>query len=621
MQTGGSASWVRSVVFVLLFSAAVVVGRESRPDGSEVALVWPAAGVGAWWLMNLRGRRLVLDSLLLVLITVVLQLWTDLPTTAALGFGVANLGHGLSARWMARRLWPDGPHLTTPADALRLMRTSAAAGLASGTVSALLAWQLLGGGLADSLLLFVARNAGTTFVVLAVVLAVCPPHRVRDLVTRYRAPEFVGLLLLTVGFSVLVVTSRGALPVGFLVITLPVWAGARLGVPRAVAVSGLVSAVAVSSTSAGSNALADVPSITHLTALVQVFTVLAVLIALMLSTLQRERDEVAEQLRDSERRLRRTSESALVGTALLDLADPALVLAETNPAMRELFPGAHGPLSWSRLLSPDSRPVVAQVLAELRDGSRRTWEGEVRHRLPSAAVLWTQVHASVISCSGGHPTTVVVQMLDVTVRRDAEARLSHLALHDPLTGLPNRSLLRDRLDHDLAASACGTGGVAVVYLDLDGFKGINDTMGHEVGDQVLVTTAERLQAALRPGDTVARIGGDEFVACCSDVHDAERAREVAVRLVDAISAPMLVRGHLLRVGMSAGVALSAPGDSSASLLRSADTAMYAAKRAGRGRVVTAWQDPPGTPVAAPLPRPRACADQGATVPSDGPRER
>jgi len=621
VRTDGSSSWVRSVVFVLLFSAAVALGRESRLDGSEVALVWPAAGVGAWWLMDLRGRRLVVDSSLLVLITVVLQLWTGLPTVAALGFGVANLGHALSARWCSRRLWRDGPHLSTPADALRLMRVSAAAGLVSGTTSALLAWRLLDGGLTDSFLLFVARNAGTTFVVLAVVLAVRPPHRMRNLVARYRATEFAGLLLLTLTLSLFVVTSHGALPVGFLIITLPVWAGARLGVPRAVAVSGLVSAVAVESTSAGSNALADVSSITQLTALVQVFTVLAVLIALMLSTLQRERDEVAEQLRDSERQLRRTSESALVGTALLDLADPTLVLSETNPAMRELFPGAQEPLSWKHLLSPDSRPVVQQVLAELRDGTRRTWNGEVRHRLPSAVVLWTQVHASVMTPTGGRPTTAVVQMLDITARKDAEAHLSHLALHDPLTGLPNRLLLRDRLDHDLDASVRGTGGVAVVYLDLDGFKGINDTLGHEMGDQVLVRTAERLQAALRPGDTVARIGGDEFVACCSDVLGAGEAHALATRLVDAFTAPMLVRDHLLGVGVSAGVAMSAPGDSSASLLRAADTAMYAAKRAGRGRVVTAWQDPPSAPVDAPVPQQRAWAGQVVAIPSDVPRER
>ncbi|MGJ7442529.1 diguanylate cyclase domain-containing protein [Aquipuribacter sp. MA13-6] len=623
MASGGAPSWARSVVFVLLFSVAVIVGRESRPEGSEVALVWPAAGVGAWWLMRLRGARLVVDAALLTVLTVVLQLLTGLPLVGALLFGLANLGHGLSAHWAARRLWPGEAHLTSPADVLRLVRVSAVAGLVSGSVSALLTWQLLDGDLAESFLLFVSRNAGTTFVVMATVLAVRPPHRLRNLVTRHRAGEFVGLLALTTAFSVVAVTWHGALPVGFLVITLPVWAGSRLGVPRAAAISALVSVVAVESTSAGSNALSDVSSISQLTALVQVFTVLAVLIALMLSTLQRERDEVAVQLRDSEARLRRTSESALVGTALVELDDPALVLVDANPAMRGLFPGAPEPLSWRHLLAPDSRPVVAEVLQELGTGSRRTWNGEVLHRLPSATSLWAQVHASVLAGPDGRPATAVVQMLDITARKDAEAHLSHLALHDPLTALPNRLLLRDRLDHDLSVAVRGHGRVAVVFLDLDGFKGINDALGHEVGDVVLVTAAERLQAALRPGDTVARIGGDEFVACCTDVQDADQARELATRLIDAFTPPMLVLGHLLAVGMSAGVALSQPGDSAASLLRDADAAMYAAKRAGRGRVVTAWTDPP-TVVAVPVIVPRTSSVQevpagAAPVPAASPQ--
>lgn len=619
MSSGGAPSWVRSVVFVLLFSAAVVVGRESRPEGSEVALVWPAAGVGAWWLMSLRGRRLLVDATLLTVITVLLQLWTGLHPLVSVLFGVANLGHGLSARWVAGRLWPGEAHLTTPADVLRLLRVSAVAGAVSGTVSSLLTWQLLDAGLAESFLLFFARNAGTTFVVLATVLAVRPPHRLRNLVTRHRAGEFLGLLSLTTAFSVVAVTWNGTLPVGFLVITLPVWAGSRLGVPRAAAISGFVSVVAVESTSAGSNALADVSSISQLTALVQVFTVLAVLIALMLSTLQRERDEVTVQLRDSEARLRRTSESALVGTALVDLDDPALMLSDANPAMRGLFPGAQDPLSWRQLLAPASRPVVTTVMGELGAGSRRTWNGEVQHRLPAATALWAQVHASVLAGPDGRPATAVVQMMDITARKDAEAHLSHLALHDPLTGLPNRLLLRDRLDHDLSVALRSHGRVAVVFLDLDGFKGINDALGHEVGDLVLVAAAERLQAALRPGDTVARIGGDEFVACCSDVADGDQARELAGRLVDAFAPPMLVREHLLGVGTSAGVALSHPGDSSASLLRDADAAMYAAKRAGRGRVVSAWQEP--SDVAAAVPGPRPPRVQDGTTPPVLPLER
>ncbi|WP_380163720.1 diguanylate cyclase domain-containing protein [Jannaschia sp. R86511] len=601
MSTGRSPSWLRSAVFVLLFAAAVVLGRESRPDGSEVALVWPAAGVGAWWLIGLRGRRLVVDASLLVLVAVLAQPLTGLDPLVAAGFGAANLAHGLTARWRAGRLWPDGPHLTTPGDVLRLLRVAGAAGVVSGSISTVLAWTMLDGGLTDSALLFVARNAGTTFVVLALVLSIRPPHRLRNLVAPHRAGEFALVLGLSAAFSVGVLVWQGAVPVGFLVISLPVWAGARLGVPRAAAISGLVSTVAVGSTTVGSNALADVSSVTELTALVQVFTVLAVLIALMLATLQRERDEVADRLRESETRMRRTSESALVGTALLDLADPDRVLQDANPALHEVFPGVGDPLAWTALLCPESRGVVEAVLGDLSEGRRRSWNGEVRHRSTTGAPQWAQVHVSAIAGTDGHAATAVVQMLDVTARKDAEAQLSHLALHDPLTGLPNRLLLRDRLDHDLSGALRGTGRVAVVFLDLDGFKATNDTLGHEVGDLVLVTAAERLQAALRSGDTVARIGGDEFVACCRDVRDADEAHDLAARLVRALAPPMRVREHLIAVGVSAGVAMSLPGDTGADLLRDADAAMYAAKRAGRGRLVTAWDRAP-RPVGVPVPR-------------------
>ena len=280
-----TTSWTRSTAFVLLFAAAVVLGRESRPDGSEVALVWPAAGVGAWWLMGLRGRRLAVDAALLALVTVLLQLGSGLAPAAALGFGAVNLAHGLTARYLALRLWPRSPALAAPVDVLRLLGTATAAGLVSGTASALLAWALLGGDAWESAQLFVTRNTGTTFVVLAVVLAVRTPHRLRHLLDRHRATEFLVLLVLTAVAAVVVLAWQGALPVSFLLLCVPMWAGARLGVPRAALLTGLVAAVAVESTAAGSNALSDLSSITQLTATVQALTVLAMLIALLLATL------------------------------------------------------------------------------------------------------------------------------------------------------------------------------------------------------------------------------------------------------------------------------------------------------------------------------------------------
>jgi diguanylate cyclase (GGDEF)-like protein/PAS domain S-box-containing protein len=166
-------------------------------------------------------------------------------------------------------------------------------------------------------------------------------------------------------------------------------------------------------------------------------------------------------------------------------------------------------------------------------------------------------------------------------RQRTEQRMRHEALHDPLTGLANRTLLRDRLEHAIARSERERGATAVLFIDLDNFKAVNDSHGHAAGDAVLVESAKRLQAAVRPGDTVARIGGDEFVALCEDV-DADSALAVARRLQEALRPPFTTGGVEHQLSASIGVAR---GDSEPErLLGDADAASYRAKAAGRGRV-------------------------------------
>jgi diguanylate cyclase (GGDEF)-like protein/PAS domain S-box-containing protein len=168
-------------------------------------------------------------------------------------------------------------------------------------------------------------------------------------------------------------------------------------------------------------------------------------------------------------------------------------------------------------------------------------------------------------------------------RRENERRIRHQALHDPLTGLPNRALLRDRLEHALSRTARTGGQVGVVYLDLDQFKVINDSLGHETGDALLQLVAPRLASELRSADTLARLGGDEFVVLCDDAEDPAGPLRLAQRLVAVFEEPFELDGDALFVGASAGVALSGPGATPRSLLRDADAAMYKAKALGRGR--------------------------------------
>ena len=160
--------------------------------------------------------------------------------------------------------------------------------------------------------------------------------------------------------------------------------------------------------------------------------------------------------------------------------------------------------------------------------------------------------------------------------------MRHEAVHDPLTGLANRTLLRDRLEHALARSAREEGvATGVLFIDLDNFKQVNDAYGHAAGDAVLVELGRRLRTAVRPADTVARLGGDEFVVVCEQV-DAPTALALGSRLEAAIREPLRVRGITHDLTASIGVALGRTDPDT--LLGDADSAVYAAKAAGRGRV-------------------------------------
>jgi len=171
-------------------------------------------------------------------------------------------------------------------------------------------------------------------------------------------------------------------------------------------------------------------------------------------------------------------------------------------------------------------------------------------------------------------------------KREAEARLQHMALIDELTGLPNRRLLSDRLTQTLARARREGRKVAALYIDLDGFKLVNDSLGHRIGDVLLGQVAQRLLARKREADTLARIGGDEFTLVLDQVGGEEDAEQAAKSLLEALGAPFEIEGHLIRVGASIGISVFPEhGNSPDHLLQQADCAMYAAKRNGKNRIV------------------------------------
>jgi len=215
-------------------------------------------------------------------------------------------------------------------------------------------------------------------------------------------------------------------------------------------------------------------------------------------------------------------------------------------------------------------------------GETGRWQGEIWNRRKGGEVYleWMTI-TRIPGLAGGAPQYVSV-FNDITEFRRDDDRIRHLAFHDPLTDLPNRSLLMNRLDQQIARAQRDQSGLAVLFLDLDAFKRVNDTLGHNLGDALLKEVAARLQAQVRPADTVARLGGDEFVVLLDHPASEAVVAQIAERMIAAIREPMALDGRMARVGASCGIARY-PGDGAtpAELLLAADQAMYAAKQGGK----------------------------------------
>jgi diguanylate cyclase (GGDEF)-like protein/PAS domain S-box-containing protein len=205
----------------------------------------------------------------------------------------------------------------------------------------------------------------------------------------------------------------------------------------------------------------------------------------------------------------------------------------------------------------------------------RTW----RHRKANGTTIDANVYTQSLIYRGR--AAALVTMIDATKRRQFEARISHMAHHDAMTGLANRSLLQLNI-HDALVRVRYGGRIALFCIDLDRFKEVNDTLGHALGDELLRSVSERLSGCVRKGDTVARLGGDEFAIVQCGIESPEVASELADRILKAISVPFEIRGHVVRVAASIGIALAPDhaGDAEG-ILKAADVALYQAKSAGR----------------------------------------
>ncbi|MHC0430328.1 putative bifunctional diguanylate cyclase/phosphodiesterase [Streptomyces sp. O3] len=299
---------------------------------------------------------------------------------------------------------------------------------------------------------------------------------------------------------------------------------------------------------------------------------------------QDARHAVAEALHASEARFRAVFEGAAIGIGIADLDGTVL---QVNDAMLRMFGGGVDKYFRGRKVSewthPDDAPQVWRLYEELVRGERDSYRVEKPYYRQDGTVLWTNLTVSLLRDADGRPRYQLALMEDTTERRLLNLRLRYEATHDALTGLPNRTLFFERLEKALAGADGQRFGLC--YLDLDGFKTINDSLGHAAGDRLLVEVADRLQTcATAPGEMVARLGGDEFVALTTGPDTAREAGELAGRILSVLATPVRIEGRELTVRGSIGIVEGPAGERTpAEVLRSADITMYRAKSAGGNR--------------------------------------
>jgi diguanylate cyclase (GGDEF)-like protein/PAS domain S-box-containing protein len=298
--------------------------------------------------------------------------------------------------------------------------------------------------------------------------------------------------------------------------------------------------------------------------------------------------QAIRDLRRSEERYALVVRAADEGIWDWDLDGHELYLSPRWSALMggEEEPRIAGPDAWFGLVHPDDLGALKAAVDEHIAGHTPHLESEYRMRHADGEWRWVRSRGLATWNTDGGASRLAGSLSDITARRTVEERLVHGALHDALTGLPNRTLFTDRLAQVLRRATRDPDlRCAVLFLDVDRFKLVNDSLSHTIGDKLLVALARRIAGVLRPGDTIARLGGDEFTILLDDCGSEEAAFEAAGRVTAALGAPFEIDDYELTVTTSIGVALNEPGMTPGELLRNADIAMYDAKRRGSGRAV------------------------------------
>ncbi|HEV7814222.1 MAG TPA: EAL domain-containing protein [Janthinobacterium sp.] len=307
--------------------------------------------------------------------------------------------------------------------------------------------------------------------------------------------------------------------------------------------------------------------------------------AVHFSLLARERNRARDRIRSGELRFRTMFEAAPMGIALIDSVSGQF--RDINPRYLEISGrtlAAMKASSWTDITHPDDVRHELEQMARLNAGETGGFKSSPRILRPDGSVVWLDMSVSAIAAAADSHAHHLCMIEDVTEKKQAEALIWQQANFDSLTQLPNRRMLQDRLEQGLTKSLRGGTRLAILFIDLDHFKEVNDTLGHHQGDVLLVEAARRIRACVRASDTVARLGGDEFTVILSDLDAAVRIDAIAQTIIDSLRAPFALGEEQAFVSASIGITLY-PDDAGSidDLLKHADQAMYAAKDAGRNR--------------------------------------
>jgi len=574
--------WAGSLVLVAVgyFAAARFALAFGAIDG-EVAPFWPACGIAVAILL-LAGRHLWPGVALGALAA---SLGTSVPVTASIIMAAGHTVEAVLAAWLVERFARGAACLETPRDILVMVATAAiAAPLVSATAGTLALLGAASIATADAATVWLTHwSGGFTGVLLTVplLLAWARPRRGGPAASHWEAAGLISLTVLTTGLNFWDWLPDWAshYPLIFLLPACLVWAVARFHHRGVTAVTLAICIAAVSGTAAGHGPLSGL-NVREALVMLQLFAFSVTVPALLAAALRTQR-EIAQREMVREQRLAAQVLEHTPDGVMVTGADGTIVAV--NSAFTEATGYTQAEVKGQRpsLLKSGHHPpeFYAAMWRELEETGR--WRGEIWNRRKDGAIHPEWLNITRVSCGEAGPCHIAV-FSDVGRQEQVRERLHHLAYYDALTGLPNRQLFNDRLQQVIALAQREKRGAALLFLDLDRFKEINDTLGHGVGDGVLKAIANRVGRSLRETDTFSRLGGDEFTVIVPNVRDGRDAAQVAEKIIQRFGMPFHVGGHELFLSTSIGIALFPQhGETPEELVKHADTAMYLAKENGR----------------------------------------